>query len=128
MEKLKNDIVYMDIFAIKPEIREKLHITDEELMFTEDDMELINSSDYVNLGQLKLLLREANFTNFEIPKELGISKAMYTMVFSDTSKNKRGLRMRTVIAILNAIRRRNITEPFDKILVKGGKNEKLGGL
>lgn len=117
---IKNDFVWLDVFAIEPKIREKLHLTDEEIQLTQEDIELINSSSYVNLAELKLMLRKANFTNFEIPNELGISKAMYTMVFSDNSKNKRGLRMRTVVAMLNAIRRRNITDPFNKILVKGG--------
>lgn len=117
---IKNDFVWLDVFAIEPKIREKLHLTDEEIELTQEDIDLINSSNYVNLAELKLMLRKANFTNFEIPNEIGISKAMYTMVFSDNSKNKRGLRMRTVVAMLNAIRRRNITDPFNKVLVKGG--------
>ena len=106
--RIENDFVYMDIFAIKPNIREKLHLTDEELNFTEEDMELINTSKYVDLDKLK---------------ELGISKAMFTMAFSETSKNHRGLRMRTVVAILNAIRNRNIQDPFNEILVKGGNTK-----
>lgn len=118
MHRLKNDFIYMDIFAIRPEIRQKLHLTDDELNFTEHDMELINTSNYVDLVKLKELVNRANFTNLEIPKELGISKAMYSMTFSDTSKNRRGLRMRTIIAILNAIRNRNIQDPFDNILIK----------
>lgn len=121
--RIENDFVYMDIFALKPDIREKLHLTDEELNFTEEDMELINSSDYVDLDKLKDLVNRVGFTNMEIPKELGISKAMFTMAFSDTSKNHRGLRMRTIVAILNAIRNRNIYDPFNEILVKGGNNK-----
>ena len=121
--RIENDFVYMDIFALKPDIREKLHLTDEELNFTEEDMELINSSDYVDLDKLKDLVNKVGFTNMEIPKELGISKAMFTMAFSDTSKNHRGLRMRTIVAILNAIRNRNIYDPFNEILVKGGNNK-----
>jgi len=46
---------------------------------------------------------------------------MFTMAFSETSKNRRGLRMRTVVAMLNAIRKRNIMDPFDKILVRREK-------
>lgn len=118
MNRLKNDFIYMDIFAIRPEIRQKLHLTDDELNFTEQDVELINTSNYVDLVKLKELVNRANFTNLEIPKELGISKAMYSMTFSETSKNRRGLRMRTIIAILNAIRNRNIQDPFDNILIK----------
>ena len=121
--RIENDFVYTDIFALKPDIREKLHLTDEELNFTEEDMELINSSDYVDLDKLKDLVNKVGFTNMEIPKELGISKAMFTMAFSDTSKNHRGLRMRTIVAILNAIRNRNIYDPFNEILVKGGNNK-----
>ena len=121
---LPNDFVYMDIFAIKPSIREKLHLTDAELNFTEEDMELINESKFVNIDELKELVNKAGFKNLEIPKEIGISKAMFTMAFKDTSKNHRGLRMRTIVAILNAIRSRNIQDPFDKILIKGGKEIK----
>ena len=121
---LPNDFVYMDIFAIKPSIREKLHLTDTELNFTEEDMELINESKFVNIDELKELVNKAGFKNLEIPKEIGISKAMFTMAFKDTSKNHRGLRMRTIVAILNAIRSRNIQDPFDKILIKGGKEIK----
>lgn len=123
MNKLDNDMVYMDIFAIRPEIREKLHLTDLELNFTEEDIELINTSDYVDLDKLKELVDKVGFTNMEIPKELGISKAMFTMAFNKQSKNHRGLRMRTVVAILNAIRNRNIQDPFNEILVKGGNNK-----
>ena len=120
--QIRNDFIYLDIFAIKDNIREKLHLTDKELNLTNEDIDLINSSDYVDLDKLKELVKKAGFKNFEIPEELGISKAMYTMVFSDTSQNKRGMRMRTIVAILNAIRNRNIKDPFNEILVKGGKN------
>ncbi len=123
MNRLENDFIYMDIFAIRPEIRQKLHLTDEELHLTEEDIELINTSDYIDLDKLKILIDKVGFTNMEIPKELGISKAMFTMAFSNTSKNHRGLRMRTVVAILNAIRNRNIQDPFNEILVKGGNNK-----
>lgn len=121
--RIENDFVYMDIFAIKPNIREKLHLTDEALNFTEEDMELINTSKYVDLDKLKEMIDRVGFTNMEIPTELGISKAMFTMAFSETSKNHRGLRMRTVVAILNAIRNRNIQDPFNEILVKGGNTK-----
>lgn len=117
---LKNDLIWMDIIALDDKIKTKLHLTDKEIALTQEDMELINSSDYVDMNELKKLLDKVDFTNFEIPNELGISKAMFSMVFSDNSKNKRGLRMRTVVAILNAIRNRNIQDPFNTILVKGG--------
>ena len=118
---MENDLIWMDIFAIEPRIRKKLHLTDEEIELTQEDIELINSSDYVNLNELKCMLDISGFHNFDIPNELGISKAMFTMAFSETSKNHRGLRMRTVVAMLNAIRKRNIKDPFDKILVRRKK-------
>lgn len=117
---MTNDIIWLDILALDKDIREKLHLTDKEIALTQEDIELINDSDYVNMEELKKEMDIAGFINFEITNEIGISKAMYTMVFSDNSKNKRGLRMRTVVAMLNAIRNRNINDPFDKILVKGG--------
>lgn len=123
---LKNDLIWMDIIALDDKIKTKLHLTDKEIVLTQEDMELINSSDYVDMNELKKLLDKVDFTNFEIPNELGISKAMFSMVFSDNSKNKRGLRMRTVVAILNAIRNRNIKDPFNTILVKGGKGLNKG--
>lgn len=118
---MENDLIWMDIFAIEPRIRKKLHLTDEEIELTQEDIELINESDYVNLNELKRMLNTAGFHNFDIPNELGISKAMFTMAFSETSKNRRGLRMRTIVAMLNAIRKRNIKDPFDKILVRREK-------
>lgn len=117
--KIVNDVMWLDILTLDQHIKDKLHLNNNEIKLTSDDIELINTSNYVNLDELKNMLNKTKFTNFEIPKELGISKAMYTMVFSDTSKNKRGLRMRTIVAILNAIRNRNIKDPFDKILIKG---------
>lgn len=120
---ITNDILWMDIIALDKKHKDKLHLNEEEISLTQEDIELINESKYVDLDKLKELLNKAKFTNFEIPDELGISKAMYSMVFGDNSKNKRGLRMRTVVAILNAIRNRNITDPFDEILVKGGNNK-----
>jgi len=118
---IPNDFVYMDIFAIKPEIREKLHLRDEDLQLTEEDIELLNTSASVDMDKLTEMVNKAGFKNFEIPNEIGISKAMYSMAFKENAKNHRGLRMRTVVAILNAIRSRNIQDPFDEILVKGGK-------
>ena len=121
--KIQNDILWMDIIALDKKLKDKLHLNEEEIALTQEDLELINESKYVDIDKLKELLNKAKFTNFEIPDELGISKAMYSMVFGEHSKNKRGLRMRTVVAILNAIRNRNITDPFDNILVKGGNNK-----
>lgn len=118
---IPNDFIYMDIFAIKPEIREKLHLRDEDLQLTDEDIELLNTSSSVNMDKLAEMVNKAGFKNFEIPNEIGISKAMYSMVFNENTKNHRGLRMRTVVAILNAIRCRNIRDPFNEILVKGGK-------
>ena len=116
---VKNDFTYMDIFAIKPNIRKKLHLTDEELNFNNEDIDLINNSSYVNLKELKSLISRVGFKNMDIPNEIGITKAMWSMAFSEKSINHRGLRMRTIIAILNAIRNRNIQDPFDRIFVKG---------
>lgn len=118
--KIQNDIIWMDILALDSKIKNKLHLNENEISLTQEDINLINSSSYVDLEKLKVLLDKVRFTNFEIPDELGISKAMYSMVFGENPKNKRGLRMRTVVAILNAIRNRNISDPFDNILVKGG--------
>lgn len=118
---MNNDILWMDILALDEKLRNKLHLTDEEIALTQEDIELINTSDYVDMIELKKLMEKARFINFEITEEIGISKAMYTMVFNEDSKNKRGLRMRTVVAMLNAIRNRHITDSFDRILVKGGK-------
>ena len=112
-----NDIVWLDILALDEKLKQKLHLTEQEIAFTQDDIELINSSKYVDMIELKKLINKANFTNFEITREIGISKAMYTMVFSDHSKNTRGLRMRTVVAMLNAIRNSGINDSFDKILI-----------
>ena len=117
---IKNDFTYMDIFALKLDIRKKLHLTDEELHFNNEDVDLINNSNYVNIKELKDLINKAGFKNMDIPNEIGITKAMWSMAFSDNSSHHRGLRMRTIIAILNAIRNRNIQDPFDKILIKGG--------
>lgn len=114
---IQNDILWMDVMALDKKLKDKLHLNDEEISLTQRDVELINYSKYVDLEKLKELLDKAKFTNFEIPDELGISKAMYSMVFGENSKNKRGLRMRTVVAILNAIRNRNIHDPFDAILI-----------
>lgn len=116
---IKNDFTYLDIFALTPELRTKLHLTDNELEFTEEDIELINSSDYVDMEQLKELVVKAGFKNMDVPNEIGITKAMWSMAFSNKAIHHRGLRMRTIVAILNAIRNRNIQDPFDKVLVKG---------
>lgn len=119
---LKNDIIWLDILALPDKLKEKLHLTEKEIALTNDDISLINTSDYVDMSELKYLVKDiGGFRNYEITEEIGISKAMYSMVFSDKSQNKRGLRMRTVVAILNAIRNRGIKYPFNKILV-GGKN------
>jgi len=47
---MENDFVWMDVFAIEPRIREKLHLKDEEIELTQDDIELINTSDNVYNG------------------------------------------------------------------------------
>lgn len=116
--KIRNDILWLDILALDKKHKDKLHLNDNEINLTQEDIELINSSKYVDLDKLKELLNKAKFTNFEIPDELGISKAMYSMAFGEHSKNKRGLRMRTIVAILNAIRNRSIFDPFDDVLIK----------
>ena len=83
---IPNDFIYMDIFAIKPEIREKLHLRDEDLQLTDEDIELLNTSSSVNMDKLAEMVNKAGFKNFEIPNEIGISKAMYSMVFNENTK------------------------------------------
>ena len=121
---MKNDIIWLDILALPNKLKEKLHLTEQEIKLTNNDISLINTSKYVDMDKLKELLKDiGGFKNYEIVEEIGISKAMYSMVFSEKGHNKRGLRMRTVIAILNAIRNRGIQYPFDKILIGGKNNE-----
>lgn len=122
MEKMTNDIIWMDILALDPRVKKRLRLETDDLHFEQEDIELLNTSDYVDLKQLKLLMDKACFTNTAIEQEIGISKSHYSMVFGmNNRKNKRGMRMRVVVAILNAIRRRKIFDSFETILVKETK-------
>ena len=121
---MENDIIWMDILALDVRIKRKLKLETEDIALTQEDIELINTSKYVDLDQLKILLDKAAFTNTAIEEEIGISKAHYSMVFGNSErKNKRGLRMRTVVAMLNAIRRRKIYDSFSNILVDEVKEQ-----
>lgn len=121
---MENDIIWMDILALDVRIKRKLKLETEDIELTQEDIELINTSKYVDLDQLKILLDKAAFTNTAIEEEIGISKAHYSMVFGNSErKNKRGLRMRTVVAMLNAIRRRKIYDSFSNILVDEVKEQ-----
>lgn len=119
---MENDITWMDILALDVRIKRKLKLETNDICLEQEDIELINTSDYVDLDQLKAMMDKACFTNVAIEQEIGISKAHYSMVFGNsTRKNKRGMRMRTVVAILNAIRRRKIYDSFSNILVRKQK-------
>ena len=121
---MENDIIWMDILALDVRIKRKLKLETKDIELTQEDIELINTSKYVDLDQLKILLDKAAFTNTAIEEEIGISKAQYSMVFGNSErKNKRGLRMRTVVAMLNAIRRRKIYDSFSNILVDEVKEQ-----
>lgn len=112
-----NDIIWMDILALDVRVKRKLHLDTEDIELTQEDIEMINKKKYVNLKKLKEMLERSGFTNYAIENEIGISKAMYSMVFGkEDRKNKRGLRMRTVVAMLNAIRRRKVYDSFEEIL------------
>lgn len=116
--KIQNDIIWMDILALDVRIKRKLRLEIDDVFLSQEDIELINTSDYVDLNELKVLLDKANFTNTAIEKEVGMSKAHYSMVFgNDKRQHKRGIRMRVVVALLNAIRRRRIYDSFENILI-----------
>lgn len=120
--RMENDITWMDILALDVRIKRKLKLETDDIALEQEDIELINTSDYVDLDQLKAMMDKACFTNTAIEQEIGISKAHYSMVFGNSArKNKRGMRMRVVVAILNAIRRRKIYDSFSNILVRKEK-------
>ena len=76
------------------------------------------------IHDIGLVASVAQKVKTEIEEEIGISKAHYSMVFGNSErKNKRGLRMRTVVAMLNAIRRRKIYDSFSNILVDEVKEQ-----
>ena len=86
---MENDIIWMDILALDVRIKRKLKLETEDIELTQEDIELINTSKYVDLDQLKILLDKAAFTNTAIEEEIGISKAHYSMVFGNIErKNK----------------------------------------
>lgn len=117
--RMANDVVWMDILALDSRIKKKLRLETDDIYLEQEDIELINTSDYVDMDQLKIMLDKACFTNAAIEEEIGISKSHYSMVFGNNNrKNKRGLRMRVVVAMLNAIRRRKIYDSFENVLVR----------
>lgn len=117
--RMENDITWMDILALDVRIKRKLKLETDDVQLEQEDIELINTSKYVDLDQLKVMMDKACFTNTAIEQEIGISKSHYSMVFGNSArKNKRGMRMRVVVAILNAIRRRKIYDSFANILVR----------
>ena len=112
------DIIWMDILALDPRMKRKLHLTTDEIELIQEDIELINSCYGCDMKQLKVMMDDAHFTYNEIESEIGISRAHYNMAFGgDQRKNKRGVRARIIVAILNAIRRRKIFDSFDNILI-----------
>lgn len=124
---IKNDIIWMDILALDIRIKRKLHLTTDEICLTQEDVELVNTRKYVNLDELAKMVHKAGLKSADAEAELGISRSMFSMAFPANEENKpaRGLRMRTIVATLNAIRRRLVSDSFDKILVdeSGEENE-----
>ena len=127
MKIIKNDGIFMDILALDIRIKRKLHLTTEELKLTPEDVELINTKKYVNLVELGKMVRLAGLKAADAEREIGMSRGMFSMVFpiGEDAEPVRGLRMRTVVAVLNAIRRRLVSDSFDKILIdeSGDENE-----
>lgn len=120
MEKnlLQIDITWFDILALDARLKERLHLKTEEIELTQEDIELINTAIYVDLDKLKAEIEKCGFTNSAIEEEIGISRSHYSMVFGSAErKNKRGIRMRVIVAILNAIRRRKVSDSFEGIFV-----------
>ena len=114
MNLMKNDIIWLDILSMDIRHKKKLHLTTEEIYLTQEDVELLNAKKYVNLDALKDMVHKAGFKSSDASRELGISKAFFSMALSD-SKTVRGMRMRTVVALLNAIRKRKVSDSFECI-------------
>lgn len=116
---LEIDITWFDILALDARLKERLHLRTEDIELTQEDIELINTAIYIDLDKLKQEIDKCGFTNKAIEEEMGISRSHYSMVFGNSNrKNKRGIRMRLIVAILNAIRRRKVSDSFDGIFIK----------
>lgn len=114
------NIDWSDILDLDIRIKKKLHLTTDNLALTIEDVDLINKARYVDLEELRTMLKDiAKFTNTEIEQETGMSRASYSMVFgSEDRKNLRNISPRMVVSLLNAIRNRKISESFNKILIQ----------
>ena len=113
------NINWEDILDLDIRIKRKLKLETENINFTIEDIELMNKANKVDLLVLREFLKDkAKFTNRDIEAETGMSKSAYSMVFgSEDRKNLRNISGRMVVSLLNAIRKRKITDSFDTILL-----------
>lgn len=115
---LECDLIWFDILALDKRLKDRLHLNTEEIELTQEDIELINTGVKVDLEKLKEMVDKCGFNTNSIENEIGISRAHWSMVFgSSERKNKRGIRMRMVVAIMNAIRRRKVMDSFRPIFI-----------
>lgn len=115
---LECDLIWFDVLALDKRLKDRLHLNTEEIELTQEDIELINTGVKVDLEKLKEMVDRCGFNTNSIENEIGISRAHWSMVFgSSERKNKRGIRMRMVVAIMNAIRRRKVTDSFRPIFI-----------
>lgn len=115
---LECDLIWFDVLALDKRLKDRLHLNTEEIELTNEDIELINTGVKVDLEKLKEMVDKCGFNTNSIESEIGISRAHWSMVFgSSERKNKRGIRMRMVVAIMNAIRRRKVTDSFRPIFI-----------
>jgi len=115
---LECDLIWFDILALDKRLKDRLHLNTEEIELTQEDIELINTGVKVDLEKLKEMVDKCGFNTNSIENEIGISRAHWSMVFgSSERKNKRGIRMRMVVAIMNAIRRRKVVDSFRPIFI-----------
>lgn len=115
---LECDLIWFDVLALDKRLKDRLHLNTEEIELTQEDIELINTGVRVDLEKLKEMVDRCGFNTNSIENEIGISRAHWSMVFgSSERKNKRGIRMRMVVAIMNAIRRRKVTDSFRPIFI-----------
>ena len=115
---LECDLIWFDILALDKRLKDRLHLNTGEIELTQEDIELINTGVKVDLEKLKGMVDKCGFNTNSIENEIGISRAHWSMVFgSSERKNKRGIRMRMVVAIMNAIRRRKVTDSFRPIFI-----------
>lgn len=115
---LECDLIWFDILALDKRLKDRLHLNTEEIELTQEDIELINTGVKVDLEKLKEMVDKCGFNTNSIENEIGISRAHWSMVFGGSErKNKRGIRMRMVVAIMNAIRRRKVMDSFRPIFI-----------